>query len=103
MAVGELLVCAIFGEGWNKLHKNEIVPEPKNSMVAYISSIKRIVFIFMVKYVCCSKYKLHGAEYYYACGKVAASYGGKEIIGYITDKNEDKWTIILKNNETIEI
>ena len=57
----------------------------------------------MVKDVCCSKYTLHGAEYYSACGKVALSYGGKEIIGYITDENEDQWTIILQNNEVIEI
>ena len=41
----------------------------------------------MVKDVCCSKYTLYGSEYYSACGKVAVSYGGKEIIGYITDEN----------------
>ena len=26
-----------------------------------------------------------------------------KIIGYITDENEDQWTIILKNNKVIEI
>ena len=72
-------------------------------MVAHISSIKMMASIFMVKDVCCSKYKLHGAEYYYACVKVAVSYGGKEIIGYITDENEDQWTIILQNKNVIEI
>ena len=72
-------------------------------MVAHIISIKRMTSIFRVKDVCFSKYTLHGVEYYYACGKVAVSYGGKEIIGYITDENEHKWNIILQNNENIEI
>ena len=101
LAVGELVLCAIFGKGWNKLHKNEIVHESTNSMVAHISSSKRMACIFRVKDVCFLKYTLHGAEYYYACGKVAVSYGGKEIIGYITDENEDQWTIILQNNNVI--
>ena len=72
-------------------------------MVAHISSSKRMESIFMVNDVCCSEYTLHGAEYYSECGKVAVSYGGKEIIGYITDENEDQWTIILQNNNVIEI
>ena len=101
LAVGELLLRAIFGEGFNKLHTNEIVHESKNSMVAHISSSKRMASIFRVKDVCCSTYTLHGVEHYCACGKVAVSYGGKEIIGYITDEDEHKWTIILQNNEVI--
>jgi hypothetical protein len=103
LAVGELVLRAIFGEGWNKLHKNEIVHESTNSMVAHISSSKRMESIFRVKDVCCSTYTLHGVEHYCACGKVAVSYGGKEIIGYITDEDENKWTIILQNNNAIEI
>ena len=42
LAVGELVLRAIFGEGFNKLHKNEIVHQSNNSMVAYISSSKRM-------------------------------------------------------------
>ena len=72
-------------------------------MVAHSSSSKRMASIFMVKDVCCSQYKLHGVEYYSSCDKIAVSYGGKEIIGYITDENEDQWTIILQNNNVIEI
>ena len=45
-----------------------------------------MAYIFMVRDVCCSKYKLHGSEYYSVCGKVAVLYGGKKIIGYITDE-----------------
>ena len=103
MAVGELVLGVIFGEGFNKLHTNEIVHESNNSMVAHIRSSKRMASIFRVKDVCCSTYTLRGAEYYCACGKVAVSYGGKEIIGYITDENGYHWTIILQNNEVIEI
>ena len=53
--------------------------------------------------MCFSQYTLNGMKYYSACGKVAVSYGLKEIIFYITDENEDQWTIILKNNNVIEI
>ena len=77
LAVGELVMCAIFGDGFNKLHTNEIVHTSNNSMVAHISSTKIMSSIFMVKDVCCSKITLHGVEYYSACGKVAVSYGGK--------------------------
>ena len=103
LAVGELALHAFFGEGYNKIHTNEIVHQSKNSMVAHITSSKMIASIFRVKYVCWSKYTLHGAEYYCVCGKVSVSYRGKEIIGYITDENEHKWTKILRNNETIVI
>ena len=72
-------------------------------MVAHISSSKSMASIFMVKGVCFSKYTLNGVEYYSACGKVSVSYGRKEIIGYITDENEDQWTIIQQNNKVIEI
>ena len=70
-------------------------------MVAHISSSKRMEYLFRVKDVCCSTFTLHGVEHYRACGKVVLSYGGKEIIGYITDEDEHKWTIILQNNEVI--
>jgi hypothetical protein len=98
-----LVLCAIFGEGFNKLNTNEIVHESKKAMVAHISSSTRMESLFRVMDVCCSTYTLHGVEHYCACGKVAVSYGGKEIIGYITDEDEHKWTIILKNNEVIVI
>ena len=103
LAVGELALHAIFGEGSKKLHTNEIVHQSNNSMVAHISSSKRMASIFMVKDVCFSRYTLHSLEYHSECGKVYVSYGEKEIIGYITDENEDQWTIIQKNNEVIEI
>ena len=52
LAVGELVLCAIFGDGSNKLHTNEIVYTSNNSMVAHISSTKMMSSIFMVKDVC---------------------------------------------------
>ena len=60
--VRELVLRAIFVEGCKKLRTTEIVHQSNNSMVAQISSSKRMESIFMVKDVCCSKYTLHGAE-----------------------------------------
>ena len=57
--------------------------------------------LFRVMDVCCSTFTLHGVEHYRACAKVAVSYGGKEIIGYITDEDDHEWTFILQNNEVI--
>ena len=59
--------------------------------------------LFFVRDVCGSKYTLNGFEYHSECFKVAVSCGGKEIIGYITDENEDHWTIILQNDEVSDI
>ena len=71
LAVGELVLLAIFCEGLNKLHTNEIVHQSKDSMVANINWSKRMASILILKDVCCSKYTLHGVDYYYVCGKVA--------------------------------
>lgn len=82
--VGELVLRAVFGEGFNKLHKKNSTSIQEFSGNTYQFK-KRMVSLFLVKDVCAAKYPLNGSDYHSACGKVSVSYGGKEIIGFIID------------------
>ena len=75
--------------------------------LVHLSSQKRIKDLFMMNNECATEFSFNYKNVHESirtcCGKVCIVEGSKRVLGYIVDKVEGNWKIVLSSNKHVWI
>ena len=98
-----LLRTTLFGVDYHKMHGHEVIYKSKKVTLVHIASYERMMHLFTLAGLCgVTFYNIHGYTLG-CCGKVNIYKNGRNIVGYILEETNDKWTVYLEMNKFLTV
>ena len=102
-----LMMNTLFGFEFSNLHREEIISCTKHVVLLHISTQSRIKELLTVNNMCAveGENRVRDDILHSCCGKVSVrnSRTRQSVIGYILEKEDNKWRVKMKNNTEILI